>query len=80
MVLRFGTQPRRFPVEGGDSSVGRESGLNANAVCNRNEISPNRQLRRCPANHCLTITDVPITVYATMQKPPAPSSREIPPK
>ncbi|XP_012371904.1 protein FAM229B-like [Octodon degus] len=80
MVLRFGTQPGRFPVEGGDSSIGRESGLNSSAACNRNEILPNRQLRRCPASHCLTITDVPITVYATMRKPPAQSSRESPPK
>uniref|UniRef100_A0A8C2UI29 Family with sequence similarity 229 member B n=1 Tax=Chinchilla lanigera TaxID=34839 RepID=A0A8C2UI29_CHILA len=47
MVLRFGTQPRRFPVEGGDSPVGRESGLNSSAACDRNEISPNRNLPVC---------------------------------
>ncbi|XP_041510982.1 protein FAM229B [Microtus oregoni] len=80
MPFRFGTQPRRFPVEGGDSSNGLESGLSSSAACNGKETSPNRQLRRCPGSHCLTITDVPITVYATMRKPPVPSSKEMPPK
>ncbi|XP_048209894.1 protein FAM229B [Perognathus longimembris pacificus] len=80
MPFRFGTQPRRFPVEGGDSSIGLESGLSSSAACNRKETSPNRQLRRCPGSHCLTITDVPITVYATMRKPPAQSSKEMHPK
>ncbi|XP_028624902.1 protein FAM229B [Grammomys surdaster] len=80
MPFRFGTQPRRFPVEGGDSSIELESGLSSSASCNGKETSPNRQLRRCPGSHCLTITDVPITVYATMRKPPAQSSKEMPPK
>ncbi|KAB0346456.1 hypothetical protein FD754_011313 [Muntiacus muntjak] len=64
----IGTQPRRFPVEGGDSSVGLEPGLSSSAACNGKEI------------HCLTITDVPITVYATMRKPPAQSSKDMHPK
>ncbi|XP_025716335.1 protein FAM229B [Callorhinus ursinus] len=80
MPFQFGTQPRRFPVEGGDSSAGLESGLNSSAACNGKEMSPTRQLRRCPGSHCLTITDVPITVYATMRKPPAKSSKEMHPK
>ncbi|XP_034380262.1 protein FAM229B [Arvicanthis niloticus] len=80
MPFRFGTQPRRFPVEGGDSSIELESGLSASASCNGKETSPNRQLRRCPGSHCLTITDVPITVYATMRKPPVQSSKEMHPK
>ncbi|CAO2627983.1 Protein FAM229B [Lemmus lemmus] len=80
MPFRFGTQPRRFPVEGGDSSSGLESGLSSSTACNGKETSPNRQLRRCPGSHCLTITDVPITVYATMRKPPVPSSKEMHPK
>ncbi|KAM6186599.1 protein FAM229B [Rhynchocyon petersi] len=80
MPFRFGTQPKSFPVEGGDSSTGPESGLSSNAICNGKETSPARQLRRCPGSHCLTITDVPITVYATMRKPPAQSSKEMPPK
>ncbi|KAL1770422.1 hypothetical protein HispidOSU_024900 [Sigmodon hispidus] len=80
MPFRFGTQPRRFPVEGGDSSIGLESGLSPSAACNGKETSPNRQLRRCPGSHCLTITDVPITVYATMRKPPVQSSKEMHPK
>ncbi|XP_039108144.1 protein FAM229B [Hyaena hyaena] len=80
MPFRFGTQPRRFPVEGGDSSVGLESGLSSSAACNVKEMSPTRQLRRCPGSHCLTITDVPITVYTTMRKAPAQSSKEMHPK
>ncbi|EDL04911.1 protein FAM229B isoform X1 [Mus musculus] len=80
MPFRFGTQPRRFPVEGGDSSIELESGLSSSASCTGKETSPNRQLRRCPGSHCLTITDVPITVYATMRKPPAQSSKEMHPK
>ncbi|XP_043448081.1 protein FAM229B [Prionailurus bengalensis] len=80
MPFRFGTQPRKFPVEGGDSSVGLESGLSSSAACNGKEMSPTRQLRRCPGSHCLTVTDVPITVYATMQKPPAQGSKEMHPK
>ncbi|XP_025781729.1 LOW QUALITY PROTEIN: protein FAM229B [Puma concolor] len=82
-AFRFGTQPRKFPVEGGDSSVGLESGLSSSAACcNGKEMSPTVvwQLRRCPGSHCLTITDVPITVYATMRKPPAQSSKEMHPK
>ncbi|XP_036686828.1 protein FAM229B-like [Balaenoptera musculus] len=74
MAFQFGTQPRRFPVEGGDSSVGLEPGLSFL------EMSPTRQLGRCPGSHGLTITDVPITVYATMQKPPAQNSKEMHPK
>ncbi|XP_006157074.1 protein FAM229B [Tupaia chinensis] len=80
MPFRFGTQPRRCPVEGGDSSVGLESGLSSSTACNGKETSPTRQLRRCPGSHCLTVTDVPITVYATMRKPPAQSSKEMHPK
>ncbi|KAB1275243.1 Protein FAM229B [Camelus dromedarius] len=80
MPFRFGTQQRKFPVEGGDSSVGLESGLSSSAACNGKELPPTRQLRRCPGSHCLTITDVPITVYATMRKPPAQSSKEVHPK
>ncbi|XP_051020161.1 protein FAM229B [Acomys russatus] len=80
MPFRFGTQPRGFPVEGGDSSVGPESGLSSSAASNGKEASPNRQLRRCPGSHCLTITDVPITVYAAMRKPPGQSSKEMHPK
>ncbi|KAF3831844.1 hypothetical protein GH733_000656, partial [Mirounga leonina] len=45
-----------------------ESGLSSSAACHGKEMSPTRQLRRCPGSHCLTITDVPITVYATMRK------------
>ncbi|XP_020144346.1 protein FAM229B-like [Microcebus murinus] len=71
MPFRFGTQPRRFPVEGGDCSIGLEPGLSSSAACNGKEMSPARQLRRCPRSHCLTITYVPITVHATMRKPPA---------
>ncbi|CAO2608397.1 Protein FAM229B, partial [Lemmus lemmus] len=78
--FRFGTQPRRFLVEGGDSSIGLESGLSSSAACNGKETSPNRQLQRCPGSHCLTITDAPITVYAIMRKPPVPSSKEMHPK
>ncbi|KAM5282998.1 protein FAM229B isoform 1-T5 [Hipposideros larvatus] len=80
MPFRFGTQPQRFPVEGGDSSTGLEPGLSSRATCNGKEMLPARQLRRCPGSHCLTITDVPITVYATMRKPPAQSSKEMHPK
>ncbi|XP_003353338.1 protein FAM229B [Phacochoerus africanus] len=80
MPFRLGTQPRRFPVEGGDSSIGLEVGLSSSAACNGKEMLPTRQLRRCPGSHCLTITDVPITVYATMRKPPAQSSKEMHPK
>ncbi|XP_012781022.2 protein FAM229B [Ochotona princeps] len=80
MPFRFGTQPRSFPLEGGDSSVGPELGMSSSATCNGKEISPARQLRRCPGSHCLTITDVPITVYATMRKPTAQSSKEMHPK
>ncbi|XP_008993168.1 protein FAM229B [Callithrix jacchus] len=80
MPFEFGTQPRRFPVEGGDSSIGLEPGMSSSAACNGKEMSPTRQLRRCPGSHCLTITDVPITVYATMRKPPAQSSKEMHPK
>ncbi|XP_019590591.1 protein FAM229B isoform X1 [Rhinolophus sinicus] len=80
MPFRLGTQPWRFPVEGGDSSIGLEPGLTSSAACNGKEMSPARQLRRCPGSHCLTITDVPITVYATMRKPPAQSSKEMHPK
>ncbi|XP_034847754.1 protein FAM229B [Mirounga angustirostris] len=80
MPFRCGTQPRRFPVEGGDSSTGLESGLSSSAACHGKEMSPTRQLRRCPGSHCLTITDVPITVYATMRKSPAQSSKDMHPK
>uniref|UniRef100_A0ABI7VX92 Protein FAM229B n=1 Tax=Felis catus TaxID=9685 RepID=A0ABI7VX92_FELCA len=44
MPFRFGTQPRKFPVEGGDSSVGLESGLSSSAACNGKEMSPTRFL------------------------------------
>ncbi|XP_061258617.1 protein FAM229B-like [Bos javanicus] len=80
MPFRFGTQPRRFPVEGGDSSIGLEPGLSSSATCNGKEMSPTRQLRRCPGSHCLTITDVPraITVYVCIVAPcPAGSSTGI---
>ncbi|XP_045044991.1 protein FAM229B [Desmodus rotundus] len=80
MPFRFGTQPQRFPVEGGDSTVGLGPGLRSSVACNGKEISPARQLRRCHGSHCLTITDVPITVYATMRKLPAQSSKEMHPK
>ncbi|XP_006840047.1 PREDICTED: protein FAM229B [Chrysochloris asiatica] len=42
MPFRFGTQPRRFPMEGGDSSVVLEPGLSSSATCNRKETSPIR--------------------------------------
>ncbi|NP_001346373.1 protein FAM229B isoform 2 [Mus musculus] len=42
MPFRFGTQPRRFPVEGGDSSIELESGLSSSASCTGKETSPNR--------------------------------------
>uniref|UniRef100_H2R702 Protein FAM229B n=1 Tax=Pan troglodytes TaxID=9598 RepID=H2R702_PANTR len=80
MPFQFGTQPRRFPVEGGDSSIELEPGLSSSAACNGKEMSPTRQLQRCPGSHCLTITDVPVTVYATTRKPPAESSKEMHPK
>ncbi|KAK2498392.1 hypothetical protein MC885_017757, partial [Smutsia gigantea] len=76
MPFQFGTQPRRFPVEGGDSSIGLEPGLSSSAACNGKEI----QLHRCPGNHFLTITDVPITVYAAMRKLPAQNSKDRLPK
>ncbi|KAM5256537.1 protein FAM229B [Ctenodactylus gundi] len=76
MLFWVENQPRRFPVKGGHSSLGRDSGLSPYW----REMLPNRQLRRCPASHCLTITDVPITVYATMRKPPVQSSKEMHPK
>ncbi|KAL0623992.1 Protein FAM229B [Plecturocebus cupreus] len=79
MPFQFETQPRSFPVEG-DSSVGLEVGMSSSAACNGKEMSPTGQLWRCPASHCLTITDVPIAVYATMRKPPAQSSKEMHPK
>nr|XP_039323904.1 protein FAM229B-like [Saimiri boliviensis boliviensis] len=65
MPFQCGIQPRRFPVEGGDSSIGLEPGMSSSAACNGKEMSPTRQLRRCPGSHCLTITDVPVTVHAT---------------
>ncbi|PNI87547.1 FAM229B isoform 2 [Pan troglodytes] len=80
MPFQFGTQPRRFPVEGGDSSIELEPGLSSSAACNGKEMSPTRQLQRCPGSHCLTITDVPVTVYATTRKPPAESSKQMHPK
>ncbi|XP_022418313.1 protein FAM229B [Monodon monoceros] len=80
MPFRFGTQPRRFPMEGGDPSVGLEPGLSSSASCNGKEMLLTRQLRRCPGNHCLTITNVPITVFATMRKPPTQSNKEMHPK
>ncbi|XP_066104212.1 protein FAM229B [Saccopteryx bilineata] len=80
MPFRFGTQSQKFPVEGGDSMVGLEPGLSSSAACNGKEMSPARQLRRCHGSHCLTVTDVPITVYAAMQKPPAQSSKEVRPE
>ncbi|XP_024597056.1 protein FAM229B-like [Neophocaena asiaeorientalis asiaeorientalis] len=76
MPFQFGTQPRRFPVEGGDSPVGLEPGLSSSAACNEKETSPTRQLGRCPGSHGPTITDVPITVYATMRKPPSKAARK----
>ncbi|XP_068933125.1 protein FAM229B [Petaurus breviceps papuanus] len=80
MPFRFGTQPRRFPVEGGDCSIGPEPGLSSSTAWYRKETPPTRQLRRCPGSHCLTITDVPVNLYATMRKPPAQSSKEMHPK
>ncbi|XP_067568928.1 protein FAM229B-like [Pseudorca crassidens] len=77
MPFQFETQPRRFPAEGGDSPVGLEPGLSSSAACNEKEMSPARQLGRCPGSHGPTITDVPITVCATMRKPPAQSSKEM---
>ncbi|XP_075410773.1 protein FAM229B [Tenrec ecaudatus] len=79
MPFRFGVQARSFPMEGGDSSIGLELGLSSSAAANGKETSPTRQLRRCPGSHCLTITDVPINVYATMRKTAAQSSKAMHP-
>ncbi|KAI5929727.1 protein FAM229B [Manis javanica] len=80
MPFQFGTQPRWIPLEGGDSPIGLEPGLSSSAACKGKGMPPARQLHRCPGSHCLTITDVPITVYATMRKPPAQSSKKRHPK
>eukprot|EP00062_Callorhinchus_milii_P018534 gi/632972100/ref/XP_007902494.1/ PREDICTED: protein FAM229A [Callorhinchus milii] len=64
-------EPRRFPIEAGDSK-----GSVSRPVVNSEPEIPNqrpaRQLRRCPGSHCLTIPHVSIDVYIAMDRnPPA---------
>ncbi|XP_021231129.1 protein FAM229A [Numida meleagris] len=55
---------RRFPIEAGDCRSAAAASETQERVGTARTAG--RQLRRCPANHCLTLPHVPIDVFIAM--------------